>query len=330
MFSAAIILCQTGTFTLGVLAGQRTYRLFPEVTVETVHRQAPLLRTGLVSLVSLVLLGGSLIATLTDDAARQLPLLLQRYANVFAWSMTLLWIAGMAGFSLTIALRTGHHKRRGLLLAVAMLIPALNASAWPRVEPIADHLERKETIDGIVLQSHDASCAAASVANVGRLLGKDVDELAAARLLGTTRFGSSPGQIRYALDALGIGFHDIQGHDLANVAPPAILFTAGRRRDGPGEHAIVYVGRHHSGYEIWDPLRGRVIVSAPETRYLWRGGGLACGPYARGSVTLNAAPSSSSGTNSRSPPKARARPRARANPRPTPDTGPASWRSARR
>lgn len=273
MFAAALALSQASAAVLGILAAHRVHRRFPNVTVETVHRHAPAMRAGILVL---VLIAVPFVATLTDEAARWLPLMLQRHVHVLAWSLTLLGLAGMAGFSISIALRTGHARRRSLMLAVVLLIPALNVSAWPRVRPIADRLERKETIDGIVLQSHHASCAAASVANVGRLVGKDVDELGAARLLGTTRFGSSPGQIRYALDSLGIAFLEIEGSELASVAPPAILFVARRRPDGPGEHAVVYVGRHEGGYEIWDPRSGRTVYSHDEARHVWKGGGLSC------------------------------------------------------
>jgi ABC-type bacteriocin/lantibiotic exporter with double-glycine peptidase domain len=138
-------------------------------------------------------------------------------------------------------------------------------------------LRARQTSEGIVLQSHGATCTAAALANIARQRGLVLDERGAVRLLGTTTGGTSPGQMRYALERLGIPFRMLNGRTLhlADVSSPAILFVD-HPAVGREGHSVAYMGRAGDRFEIWDPLSGRELWSAADVEERWHGNGIEC------------------------------------------------------
>jgi len=102
-------------------------------------------------------------------------------------------------------------------------------------------------------------------------------EESAARLLGTTTAGTSRGQMRFALHQLGIPFEERNDPRLtpAELPAPALLMVD-HPAVGREGHMVMYAGRSEGGYEIWDPLTGRVEWSEREARSRWHGRAFSC------------------------------------------------------
>jgi len=94
-----------------------------------------------------------------------------------------------------------------------------------------------------------------------------------------TMLGSSPGQMRFALDHLGIGFETLNCAygSVRDVPAPAILFVD-HPAVGVEGHAVVYVGRVATvdTFEILDPIDGRHFAPLADVERIWHGNGIAC------------------------------------------------------
>lgn len=267
-------LLQVAAFALGIVTAHFAFRRNPSITVETALKHS---RTLLpVSLVSLVLLSVPLSAQITDSICQDLPLWLQRNANETTWLLIGALFAFLSGFTVYLALRTGHPKRSQLTLAVVLVNLAIFIVNWRLNSGIADFLEHR-TKDGVVVQSTGASCAAATLSNIANHYGTAISEPEAAQLMGTTTLGTSPGEMRYALQRLGIGYRTLNERhsDLSRIRPPAMLFVDHPAVGSEG-HVVAYFGMSGQNFEIWDPLVGKTFWSKQRVQEVWHGNGILC------------------------------------------------------
>ena len=92
-----------------------------------------------------------------------------------------------------------------------------------------------------------------------------------------TELGANAGQVRFALDKLNIKHHSLTAKfDNPNkIKAPAILYVDNPIIGFEG-HAIVYLGKSHYGFEIWDPVGLKNYLSEEELREIWHGNGVEC------------------------------------------------------
>ena len=260
----------------GWLAAE-TLRRAPEATVETLHRSAIGRVVMALCLVGVAIVGLFVLSHVSDRVAQTLPLLFQRYAELLIWAGVVIIFGFLSGYVCVVALRTQYRQSRLLLLATGLCNVGFLVLCVRFQSPVAHELVARRTEDGVILQSSDASCAAATLANVASRFGLQRTEAELARLLGTTSFGSTPGQMRYALAELGIEYRTLNCRTprLGEVRTPAVLFVDHPSVGSEG-HAVGYFGRVGELYEIWDPLVGKVLWSEPKSRERWHGNGIEC------------------------------------------------------
>ena len=271
----SFILVQLAAFSVGVVLARASSKRYPGLTLESSLKKSRTLR--IVALLCLVLVAPPLAAQVTDSICQALPLWLQGHASRATWIILGSLFALLSGFAVFVVIRTSHAKRSRLALALGALNVALFMANGRLNTGIADELSVKTTADGVILQSSSSSCAAATLCNVVAHFGVEISEPRAARLLGTTSLGTSPGQMRYALDQLGIGFVDLNERfrELSEVRPPAILFVD-HPAVGPEGHAVAYFGTFKDRYEIWDPIYGRSFLKSGHIHQVWHGNGMTC------------------------------------------------------
>ena len=266
---------QVVAILLGAVFAVRSVRGRSDVTLETAHRDVPWLRP--VMLGCFVACLASLAPVLSDRVCQRLPLAMQGAASLVFWSALLASFGFLSGVSWAVAVRTRHEQGRALLFAAVLLNVALGVVYARSNAPIAGELEERTTTDGVILQTSGGSCAAASVANVLGRFGTIVTERQIAQHLGTTRFGTSPGEMRRTLAAFGVSVSTLDGdaRDLLEVRPPAILFVDHPSVGSEG-HAVAYFGPDGDGFEIWDPLVGKRRWASARVWEVWHGAGIEC------------------------------------------------------
>lgn len=155
-----------------------------------------------------------------------------------------------------------------LLFAVSSIIAIQSYAFWKTAitRPLAFAAARI-TADGVVLQSSNASCLAASAANIARILGKQRTEREMARLCKTSADGTYPTQALVGLRQIGIQGRKVSNseRDIRSIKPPAILFFL------DDTHAVVYVGLSNELAEIWNPSVGKTWLSTSRVHDLWTG-----------------------------------------------------------
>ena len=170
-----------------------------------------------------------------------------------------------------LAFQTRHRDRTKLVFAAALSALAIELAYWRANAPIHASLTESVTSDGIILQSSGVSCAAASCANIGTLLGTPMSEKEAARLLGTSMHGTSVGQIVIGMESRGFACRkvDIESDRLTDISPPAVLMVD-HPALGPESHAVALVRVEEDAFEVWDPLFGSEIMTADKLGSIWR------------------------------------------------------------
>ncbi len=273
--SMVLIVCVAVGCGWGVLSARKVRRTAPDATIETVHRAArPVMRVSLACLVALTV---PLAAEISDRFCQQLPLEVQRDVGRITWTMLVVLFAYLSSFGGTFAFLTRHRQSRQFTTALILLNVAFVLLDVRLNSAIASSLREQISKDGIVLQSSGSSCAAATVANIVRHFGKQVTEEEVAEVMGTTNFGTSPGQMRFALRRYGLEFETLNERtvDLAEVRVPAVLFIDHPAVRAEG-HAVAFFGVRGDRFEVWDPLVGRVFWTPAMATDVWYGNGIEC------------------------------------------------------
>lgn len=199
-----LLVVQLIATSIGVVLGRRITSRIREIQLESLFQRVPVLRV--VTVFGAVVLASVMALEASDSLCQWLPLLWQRHRAATNWMIASGLFGLASGFLSAVAVRTSHDQRR-LVLATTLAGHALFAiTHLQKYGDVSAQLSVRETSDGIVLQSHHATCAAATLANIARQHGMVLDERGAVRLLGTTTAGTNRGQIRYALERLRIPF----------------------------------------------------------------------------------------------------------------------------
>ncbi len=254
----------------GWAQGAHSRKVHPDMELHTAHRH-----TGAIGMIggAAAVMTVILLASLKfDTLAQTFPLLLQRYTVLFVWMLIGLFLPLFSGYVLSVLAK---EKRRIFFAAVILLDLFFLDLAYDRNTPVYREivpLRPKRT--PVTFQTTLYTCAPASLSTIIRSYGKELNEYDAARMTGTTRYGTTAGQLRYALDQLGFGYETLNGRyeSLGDVEPRAILFID--RRDGYENHAVAYWGKAGDRYRILDPMDGDLLLSAAEIAKRWHGNGI--------------------------------------------------------
>jgi len=273
LITLSVSLIALSAFLLFFIIGKKAAAADTELTVENALKRKKWLIYF--TAVTALLLSGTLIGYLHDGSTQKLPLLLQRHIGSINWLILSVGFSTIAGYTLALAYKQKHEQSRALSLACGVLIFVGIVTFHRYFAPISNTLGPQQTSQGVILQSHNSTCAAASLANIAATYSIELTERQAAELLGTSDMGSSGGQIRYAIAQVGLHYTDIQltERDLSRVEAPAMLFID-HPAVGEEGHAVSYMGKTPQGFEIWDPLTGKEFWSSKDGVSRWRGKGI--------------------------------------------------------
>jgi len=194
------------------------------------------------------------------------------------YSVPGLWLINVASMTFAFAaiVTLGYvirHPARWVLLLACIGIVAMVEYRFRTSPLILPPEVRQERIgeDGVVRQTSGATCAAATCANVARMLGIHATEGELVALLGTTEAGTTPAQIVYAMHGLGFACTKryVRDRDITKVKAPAVLFVmAVTEVDG---HVVALAKVAVGQAEIWDPSAGKMLISVQELPKRWGG-----------------------------------------------------------
>ena len=264
--------------SLGAVLAASSLRRIPCLTVENSLRRQPLLFAAICA-PALVVAIGYIPPTRLDEWLWYLPLWLHYWAVGLMWTYFGALTAFLGAYTATLAYKTKHRQRNEAALGSIVMLVAVLLPQWTFTRPVAKDLYDNSTRDGIVFQSSGVSCAAASGANIARLLGlRDVDERMAALAMGTTRMGTTMPQAVKGMRTLGIECTPtrISPPEIDRLATPAFLYIdyPGVGRNG---HAIALVTQESNGrYLIIDPLGGKASWSRDQLLEIWHGLSVSC------------------------------------------------------
>lgn len=261
-------LCALTAAFLGWRYGHTLYQRGVRLTGQIRVRDCPLIPVVL----GLFLVAHILTSTVTGNpvVGWALPVWLEYHLTVLLWAMKVAFAAFPLSAIGTVSVLEKHRFRYPLLLFCGVVVVSIDTLIRVSVQPYLGEITHRVS-DGVILQSTPSTCAAASAANIARHFGIDVDEAHMVKLLGTTWAGTSPAQLVYGFEALGLTAIKAysQSRDIREIRPPAILFVP--VGEEPDAHAVAYMGTRPGGYAIWDPSSGAQLKSMEQIQARWGG-----------------------------------------------------------
>ncbi len=265
------ILLIIGFIFVGLMECRRLFRKDPNLNVKTALSKAPYLY---------VLIPASIILLVTANLNRpqllwNVPLWLQYHYTALTWGGILAIFAFVFSLASAVAIRTRHRERWKIVVAATLLILVVEVIQWNYTRPIAPGLKDMVTSTGIVMQTSNASCAAASGASIARTFGMQKTEKQMAELFGTTVAGTSGAQVIYGMRKIGLSSKKVEVSDSnpERLKSPAMIFID-NQFTGPESHAVAYMGFNKDKAEIWDPLEGRRFLTKKQLAKMWHGRGI--------------------------------------------------------
>ena len=212
-----------------------------------------------------------------DDFFSILPLLYQKYAMLITWMIILIYLAFLSGFTLTITDKLKKEKFKTYLVALLILNSSLLINHYQKNAYGGMDVKENNTSTMFIKQSTNFSCTSASISTIAKTFDINVSEKKVAEISRLTKIGANAGQVRFALNKLHIGYHSLTQEflDPNKIKAPAILYVDNPVVGFEG-HAIVYLGKSHYGYEIWDPVGLNIYLSEKELKDIWHGNGIEC------------------------------------------------------
>ncbi|MBN1672007.1 MAG: hypothetical protein JXR37_13290 [Kiritimatiellae bacterium] len=264
---AAVLL---GGVLMGLWDFRRLTRRAPSLSLENIHKFVPYL--WLLLLPVLLIVPPLLIAGTHPRLAWHVPLWVDGYSRLLVWGTVFAVLGYSATLAVSVAFRRLRRGRHALLLVSVVCVALLFQTQHRLYHPLYPVLESRIDDDGVIRQTSGASCAAAAAANILCAAGVHTSEREMARSLGTTRFGTSPGQIARGMRVFGVKCvkRTVRDRDILAVKAPAILLVD-HLSAGVDGHAVAYIGRRAGRVEIRDPLVGRRLLTSEEVSRAWRG-----------------------------------------------------------
>jgi len=265
------ILLIIGFIFVGLMECRRLFAKDANLDLKTVLKRAPYLY-ALIPLNILLLI----VASLNRPALIwNLPLWLQYHYTALSWGGILAIFAFVFSLAAAVAIRTHHRERWKIVIAGILLIFVIQFIQWNYTRPIAPRLKDTVAASGTVMQTSNASCAAASGASIARTFGIQKTEKQMADLFGTTVGGTSGAQVIYGMRKIGFASKKVEvpDSDPERLKSPAMIFID-NQFTGPESHAVAYMGLNKDKAEIWDPLEGKRFLTKAQLAKIWHGRGI--------------------------------------------------------
>jgi hypothetical protein len=271
------LLFQLFSLLAGLLVAKKVIANNPSstLTFEEAYQKSKLLWTVSFFCITVILLNS--FAFHYDAFFLTFPLLYQKYAMVITWVVIIAYLAFMSGFTLYVTHKVEDKKFKTYLLALLILNIALFINHYQKNAYAGAEVKKYNASERFIKQSTNFSCTSASICTMARGFDMSVSEKEVAQLSRLTSLGANAGQVRFALDKLGIKYHSLTA-EFSNpnkIKAPAILYVDNPIVGFEG-HAIVYFGKSHYGYKIWDPVGLDIYLSEEELRSIWHGNGVEC------------------------------------------------------
>lgn len=259
----------------GIWQARRLASRHPDLNVDTLHHRARYIYIVLaVILITFAFIG---ILMMNRTLMWHMPVWFDVYGHPLKFSLLIGSFAFLFSLASAVAMKTQHPERHKIIIASIILVctfPVFQYQYTQTVYPKLKHIK----INGVILQSHPSSCAAASAANIAETLGFSKTEKEMARLMNTSEMiGTNAGQIIHAMEQVGIqcSKHWVEESDAIQISAPAMFFVDNEEL-GPESHAVVFIGIHEGKWEIWDPLEGKVSYTNGQLKNIWHGKSLEC------------------------------------------------------
>ena len=196
---------------------------------------------------------------------------------VITWMIIISYLAFLSGFALSITHKLKQEKFKIYFVALLFLNILLLINHHQKNAYAGMHVQETNTSLRFIKQSTNFSCTSASVSTLAKGFDINISEKEVAKLSRLTKRGANPGQVRFTLNQLGINYHSLTKKftDPNKVKAPAILYVDNPVVGFEG-HAIVYLGKSHYGFEIWDPVGLNIYLSEKELKEIWHGHGIEC------------------------------------------------------
>jgi predicted double-glycine peptidase len=273
----ASIFFQTFTLFIGFLLAKKVISNHhaSTLTFEEAYHKSMLL--WIVSFFSIGIMLLNAYAFHHDAFFLTFPLLYQKYAMVVTWVVIISYLSFMSGFTLYVTYVINNKKFKIYLLALMLLNVLLSINHYQKNAYGGEFVKDINSTEQFVKQSTNYSCTSASISTVARGFKMEVSEKEVAKLSRLTRLGANAGQVRFTLNKLGIQYHSLTAKftNPEKIKAPAILYVDNSIVGYEG-HAIVYLGKSHYGYKIWDPVGLNIYLSEEELREIWHGNGVEC------------------------------------------------------
>jgi len=206
-----------------------------------------------------------LVISVNDKWLIIFPLYIQKNVTLVSWYV-------LAGILALISLYFYQFGKKWYIVLIHLgflpLFYYVNQPIYAYVNTNDDMFKSKVTEETTLY-----SCACAALSTLTKQIGLHIiDEKEACRILGTTRIGSTTGQMRYALTTLDIPYDALFDTSLDKIRTPAILYVD--RRGGRENHAIVYLRKEGGYYLVYDPMEGRRKLSKRDLYAIWHGHGI--------------------------------------------------------
>lgn len=262
------VLFVAGGLAAGWAHGGRLVRRVPGFGLQTAHRHA---RVGVLFVAAVMVPIGVLsVCGLSPGLAWWFPLWLEVAQQFLNWAGIGGSLAYLAALSLRAVYHERHRERHKLSFALTLLLAAIILFRWWGTWPIADTLAEMTDDDKVVLQSSGSSCAAATAANILSAFGIHETEAALAGEMGTTVIGTSRGRVAFAMWRRGLRCRSVHVTSFTEVKPPAAL-VVDHPATGPETHMVALMAIVGDKAEIWDPLKGKILMTAAELNAQWHG-----------------------------------------------------------
>lgn len=264
-----VVIIYSIIWLISLRLGYRVIKNHSTIDIHNAHLYVPFInRIGIVVSLLVVLL---LIALKFDTLAQYLFYTLQNNMVFLIWFILGLFLFFLSGYALFIAI-----KRQKIRFSVFIVVTDIfflylyhNYNT-----PVYHHIMARDSNEIYMQQSSLYSCAPTSFAMIAKTYGLKLNEREATRLMGTTKFGTTAGQIRFTLDQLGFRFSMLnqQYSTLDQIDTKAILFID--RQGGYENHSVAYFGKVGDRYQLFDPMDGIRLLSSKEVERIWHGNGI--------------------------------------------------------
>ncbi|MBI2432994.1 MAG: hypothetical protein HYV26_08995 [Candidatus Hydrogenedentes bacterium] len=199
------------------------------------------------------------------------PLSFQYYSGPLAWTFSVSFFC-FVFFAIAVMYAPPQSwQGKGLLVfgICAAIFSEILIQESPFLQPI--RVEAVRVVDGVVLQSTGATCAAAAAANIVRFYGEPKSEQEMIDLLGTTEFGTSTGQVFHGLSQSGFTCirRTLEDGDFTQLHAPALLFVD--FGSDPLGHVVCFMGEREGKAEIWNPQGGKTWQTREQLAASWHG-----------------------------------------------------------